>query len=163
MTYSNCHQRDNRQKKAHDNHQLTNSPNFKQTHALEMTSRIPTSTSVNESAVIAAPLAKVWHLIKLQDFHQFWSKLEKSDYVKGASPETDVVKWTFKDGTVLNVKQEEHSVYPLHTTYSNLAITGSLQSVPQLPLFIYLHPEYFHLFFQIIRLTQLQSSQSTTT
>lgn len=30
--------------------------------------------------------------------------------MKGASPETDVVKWTFKDGTVLDVKQEEHSV-----------------------------------------------------
>ncbi|KAL8934722.1 MAG: hypothetical protein Q9211_005082 [Gyalolechia sp. 1 TL-2023] len=75
-----------------------------------MTTPIPTSTSVTESAVIAAPLAQVWHLIKLQDFHKFWSKLEKSDYVKGASPETDVVQWTFKDGTVLDVKQEEHSV-----------------------------------------------------
>ena len=30
--------------------------------------------------------------------------------MKGVSPETDVVKWTFKDGTVLEVKQEEHSV-----------------------------------------------------
>ncbi len=30
--------------------------------------------------------------------------------MKGASPETDVVKWTFRDGTVLDVKQEEHSV-----------------------------------------------------
>ncbi len=30
--------------------------------------------------------------------------------MKGASPETDVVKWTFKDGTVLDIKQEEHSV-----------------------------------------------------
>ena len=26
------------------------------------------------------------------------------------SPETDIVKWTFKDGTVLDVKLEEHSV-----------------------------------------------------
>ena len=75
-----------------------------------MSSRIPTSTSVTESAVINANLAQVWHLIKLQDFHQFWSKLSKSEHVKGASPETDVVKWTFKDGTELEVKQEEHSV-----------------------------------------------------
>jgi hypothetical protein len=26
------------------------------------------------------------------------------------SPDTDIVKWTFKDGQVLEVKQEEHSV-----------------------------------------------------
>lgn len=75
-----------------------------------MSTAIPTSTSLSESAVISAPLAQVWHLIKLQDFHKFWSKLEKSEYVKGTSPETDIVQWTFKDGTVLDVKQEEHSV-----------------------------------------------------
>ena len=75
-----------------------------------MSSQIPTSTSVTESAVINAPLSAVWHLIKLPDFHKFWSKLSTSEHVKGASPETDVVKWTFKDGTVLDVKQEEHSV-----------------------------------------------------
>ncbi|CAF9925092.1 MAG: hypothetical protein HETSPECPRED_005741 [Heterodermia speciosa] len=74
-----------------------------------MSTAIPTSTSISESAVISAPLAQVWHLIKLQEFDSFWSKLEKSEHVKGASPETDVVKWTFKDGTVLDVKQEEHS------------------------------------------------------
>lgn len=34
----------------------------------------------------------------------------RSLQVKGASPDTDVVKWTFKDGTVIEVKQEEHSV-----------------------------------------------------
>jgi hypothetical protein len=73
-------------------------------------SAIPTSTSVSESAVIEAPFSSVWHLVKLQDFSKFWSKLEKSETVKGASPETDVVKWTFKDGTELDVKQEEHSV-----------------------------------------------------
>ena len=72
--------------------------------------RIPTSTSVSESAVIEAPFSAVWHLIKLQDFSKFWSKLEKSEVVKSSSPETDVVKWTFKDGTELDVKQEEHSV-----------------------------------------------------
>jgi len=71
---------------------------------------IPTTASVVESAVISASLADVWHLVKLQDFDKFWSKLEKSEFIKGASPDTDVVKWSFKDGTVLEVKQEEHSV-----------------------------------------------------
>ena len=71
---------------------------------------IPTSNSVTESAVIEANFSNVWHLIKLEKFGDFWSALSKSEEVKGASPDTDVVKWTFKDGTVLEVKQEEHSV-----------------------------------------------------
>lgn len=71
---------------------------------------IPTSTSVLESVVIKAPLSHVWHFIKLKDFSKFWSALDKSEVVTGASDETDVVKWTFKDGTVYEVKQEEHSV-----------------------------------------------------
>jgi hypothetical protein len=71
---------------------------------------IPTSTSVLESTVIRAPLSHVWHHIKLQDFASFWSALSKSEWVKGASDDTDIVKWTFKDGTILEVKQEEHSV-----------------------------------------------------
>ena len=75
-----------------------------------MTSIIPTSSSVTESAVIQAPLSAVWHLIKLQEFDKFWAKLEKSEHVDGTSPEAFVVKWTFKDGTVQEVKQEEHSV-----------------------------------------------------
>ena len=73
-------------------------------------SAIPTSTSVSESAVIRAPLSHVWHLIKIQDFAKFWTALSSSEYVKGASEETDIVKWTFKDGSVIEVKQEEHSV-----------------------------------------------------
>lgn len=95
-----------------------------------MTSRIPTSTSVSESSVIAAPLAQVWHLIKLQDFQHFWSKIDKSDYVKGASPETDIVKWTFKDGTEQEVKQEEHSVHQIlsfyHLPFSHLLVLDTL-------------------------------------
>jgi hypothetical protein len=75
-----------------------------------MASPIPTSTSVTESAVIEAKFGDVWHLIKLESFSSFWSALKSSDFVKGASPDTDVVKWTFKDGTELEVKQEEHSV-----------------------------------------------------
>lgn len=77
---------------------------------IKMSTAIPTSSSITESAVIPAHLSHVWHFIKLQDFHAFWSKLKGSDFVKGTSPETDVVKWEFKDGTMLDVKQEEHSV-----------------------------------------------------
>ncbi|PNS18493.1 hypothetical protein CAC42_6310 [Sphaceloma murrayae] len=83
-----------------------------------MSGSIPTSTSINETAVIKAPLSHVWHHIKLQDFASFWSTLDKSEYVKGASPETDIVKWTFKDGHVLEVKQEEHSTINHYITYS---------------------------------------------
>ncbi|KAI1141848.1 Bet v1-like protein [Hypoxylon sp. FL0543] len=79
---------------------------------------IPTSTSVVESAVIKAPLSHVWHLIKLQDFANFWSALKSSQWVKGTSDETDVVQWTFKDGTQLEVKQEEHSTINHYITYS---------------------------------------------
>lgn len=79
----------------------------------KMASRIPTSTSVTESAVIEAKFSDVWHLIKLENFSHFWSALKGSEFVKGASSDTDIVKWTFKDGTVLEVKQEEHSVCPL--------------------------------------------------
>ena len=75
-----------------------------------MSTAIPTSTSVVESTVIRAPLSHVWHHIKLQDFANFWSALKSSAVVKDVSKETDVIRWSFKDGTVLEVKQEEHSV-----------------------------------------------------
>ncbi|ROW01846.1 hypothetical protein VMCG_05504 [Cytospora schulzeri] len=88
-----------------------------------MSSSIPTSTSVLESVVIKAPLSKVWHFIKLQDFSKFWSSLSKSEIVKGANDEADVFKWTFKDGTVYEVKQEEHSSINHMITYS--VITSS--------------------------------------
>ncbi|EMR71083.1 putative secondary metabolism biosynthetic enzyme [Eutypa lata] len=78
---------------------------------------IPTSTSVVESAVIKAPLSQVWHHIKLQNFADWWSALKSSEWVKGASDETDVVKWSFKDGTELEVKQEEHSTINHYITY----------------------------------------------
>ncbi|KAI2469677.1 hypothetical protein F4781DRAFT_212475 [Annulohypoxylon bovei var. microspora] len=81
-------------------------------------SSIPTSTSVVESAVIKAPLSHVWHLIKLQDFNKFWSTLKSSQFVKGASDETQVVQWVFNDGTQLEVKQEEHSTINHYITYS---------------------------------------------
>jgi len=92
-----------------------------------MASRIPTSTSVTESAVIEARFSDVWHLIKLQNFSDFWSALEKSEHVKGSvSPETDIVKWTFKDGTVLEVKQEEHSSIDHYITYSVISAQPQL-------------------------------------
>lgn len=89
-------------------------------------SAIPTSTSVNVSAVIEAHPSSVWHLIKLQDFSKFWSKLDKSEWVKGSSPDTDVVQWTFKDGTVLDVKQEEHSSLDHFITYSVISSQPAL-------------------------------------
>jgi hypothetical protein len=79
-------------------------------------SSIPTSTYVSESAVIAAPLAAVWHLIKLPSFPAFWTKLEKAEHVKGTSEETDIFRWSFKDGTVLEIKQEAHSASTLNHT-----------------------------------------------
>ncbi|CAO1605728.1 MAG: hypothetical protein LQ349_009371 [Xanthoria aureola] len=91
-----------------------------------MSTAIPTSTSITESAVIPAHLSQVWHFIKLQDFHVFWSKLKGSDFVKGTSPETDVVKWEFQDGTVLEVKQEEHSSIDHYITYSVIDATPAI-------------------------------------
>merc|ERR1712099_167882 len=91
---------------------------FNQASITMAPSTIPTSTSVVESAVIRAPLSHVWHYIKLQDFSKFWSAVSKSEFAKGASEETDIVKWTFKDGTVLEVKQEEHSTINHYITYS---------------------------------------------
>jgi hypothetical protein len=89
-----------------------------------MSTSIPTSTSVSESAVIEAHPSDVWHLIKLPQFSKFWSALTKSEEVKGASPETDIVKWTFKDGTVNEVKLEEHSVCNTFLAYYCHCVIG---------------------------------------
>jgi hypothetical protein len=91
-------------------HSITPLPSQKFEPVSSVKMSIPTSTSVQESAVIEAHFSDVWHLVKLPEFSKWWSKLEKSEWVKGASEETDIVKWTFKDGTELQVKQEEHSV-----------------------------------------------------
>ncbi|EMC92172.1 hypothetical protein BAUCODRAFT_151604 [Baudoinia panamericana UAMH 10762] len=107
---------------------------------MSQSTAIPTSTSVVESAVIHAPLSHAWHFIKLQDFSKFWSAVTKSEYVKGASEETDIVKWTFKDGTVLEVKQEEHSTINHYVTYSvitsqpELTYTSVLSTVRCYPI-----------------------------
>ncbi|KAL8963797.1 MAG: hypothetical protein Q9183_004838 [Haloplaca sp. 2 TL-2023] len=73
-------------------------------------------------------MSQVWHLIKLQSFHRFWSRLAAASYLKepATSPETDVVKWEFKDGTVLEVKLEEHSAIDHFITYSVIASTPAL-------------------------------------
>lgn len=52
---------------------------------------VPTSNTVYEAAVINAPLAKVWHLIKLGEFSSWWSQLQSSGPApKGVSEEADV-------------------------------------------------------------------------
>ncbi|KAI5368076.1 Putative START-like domain superfamily protein [Septoria linicola] len=91
-----------------------------------MSSAIPTSTAVTESAVIKAPLGQVWHHIKLESFGDWWSAIEKSDFVKGASPDTDIVRWQFKDKTVIEVKQEEHSSINHYITYSVISAQPEL-------------------------------------
>ncbi|KAF1986330.1 Bet v1-like protein [Aulographum hederae CBS 113979] len=90
---------------------------------------IPTSMSVLESAVIAAPLSAVWHLIKLQDFSSFWRALKSSEVATGASvnDEVDVVKWTFTDGMVLEVKMEEHSSIEHYITYSVISAAPKME------------------------------------
>ncbi|KAK3933483.1 hypothetical protein QBC46DRAFT_359619 [Diplogelasinospora grovesii] len=82
---------------------------------------IPTSNEVIESAVIAAPLSHVWHLIKLRDFSKWWSAIDDASSTEGvntAEPDVQVVNWKFKDGTVLQVKQDEHSNLDHFITYS---------------------------------------------
>lgn len=81
-------------------------------------SAIPTSNSVVESTVIEAPLADVWHYIKLENFADFWSALESAEPVEDVNQETHVVKWTFKDGSVVEVKQEAQNAIKHYVTYS---------------------------------------------
>ena len=73
---------------------------------------VATTNEVIESAVISASLDKVWHLIKLADFDKFWGAIKQAEHVKGVSEETDVVRWTFQDNSVVEVKLDEHSVRP---------------------------------------------------
>jgi len=82
------------------------------------TKPIATTSEVIESAVIRAPLSHVWHFIKLLEIPKFWSLIKKAEHVKGVSYDTDVVRWTFKDGNVVEVKQDEHSNLDHFITYS---------------------------------------------
>lgn len=49
-------------------------------------------------------------MIKLGSFSNWWSVLKSSSAVKDTNEETDVYRFEYKDGTVQDVKQEEHSV-----------------------------------------------------
>lgn len=71
---------------------------------------VVTTNEVSVSAVLRAPFTNVWHFIKLGDFHKFWRALSKCEKVENTSHDTDVYRWTFKDGTSVEVKQDEHSV-----------------------------------------------------
>jgi len=93
---------------------------------------VPTSSSVAVATVIEAPLTSVWHQIKLQDFSKWWSQLTTSEFVKGASEEADIVRWTFKDGTKLDVKQEEHSTINHSITYGIVTSSEKLSYTSQL-------------------------------
>jgi hypothetical protein len=93
---------------------------------IAMDSKI-TSTSIaaappliNESAVINASLSSVWRLVKLKEFVNFYTAISKSELVSSANEEKDIVRWTFQDGTVLEVKEEEYSVrFSLDHTYTS--------------------------------------------
>jgi hypothetical protein len=91
------------------------------------------------SACVRQPLAKVWHLIKLQDFSSWWSALESSSTASG-SDEADVYTWKFKDGTELTIKQEEHSSIDHSITFSiigsshSLSYTSSLSKITVSPV-----------------------------
>ncbi|QRV89689.1 polyketide cyclase/dehydrase and lipid transport domain-containing protein [Ceratobasidium sp. AG-Ba] len=79
--------------------------------------KIPTSTSLTESAVIPYPLDEVWHLIKLKSIPKFWSIVSAAEDVN-VQEEVHAAKWTFKDGTSATVKLEEHSSIDHFITYS---------------------------------------------
>ncbi|CAF9929362.1 MAG: hypothetical protein GOMPHAMPRED_005380 [Gomphillus americanus] len=99
---------------------------------------IPTAASISESAVISAPLAQVWHLIKLKDFHSWWDRLSTSDEVKDSSAESYVVKWSFKDGTTYEVKQEEalnhYITYSIISSEPALTYTSVISTIRCYPV-----------------------------
>ncbi|KAG9104218.1 hypothetical protein FRC06_004435 [Ceratobasidium sp. 370] len=82
-----------------------------------MSTTIPTSTSLTESAVIPFHLDEVWHLIKLKSIPKFWSIISSAEDVN-VEEEVHAAKWTFKDGTSATVKLEEHSSIDHFITYS---------------------------------------------
>ncbi|KAL2164781.1 hypothetical protein VTH06DRAFT_76 [Thermothelomyces fergusii] len=87
---------------------------------------IASTNEVIESAVIRAPLSHVWHFIKLSEFGKFWPAISKAEHVKGTSSETDVVRWIFTDGSVVEVKQDEHSNLEHFITYSVISTEPEL-------------------------------------
>ncbi|TLD18169.1 hypothetical protein PspLS_10355 [Pyricularia sp. CBS 133598] len=68
-----------------------------------------TSTLVTESAVINAPISKVWPLIQLRNFQNFFVGINKTEVLPSKDFQPEIIRWTFDDGTVLDVREEEYS------------------------------------------------------
>ncbi|KAL5905928.1 hypothetical protein ACKVV7_010321 [Pyricularia oryzae] len=68
-----------------------------------------TSTSVTESAVINAPVSKVWRMVQLKNFQNFFVDINKTEILPSEDLQKEVIRWTFDDGTVLDVREEEYS------------------------------------------------------
>ncbi|TLS21013.1 uncharacterized protein PpBr36_10741 [Pyricularia pennisetigena] len=68
-----------------------------------------TSTLVTESAVINAPISEIWPLIQLKNFQNFFIGISKTEILPSDDIQPEIIRWTFDDGTVLDVKEEEYS------------------------------------------------------
>lgn len=70
-----------------------------------------TSNSVTESAVINAPLSSIWPLLRLPEFEKFYTGVVETELVPSPG-ETDkkAIRWTFGEGSTLDVQEEEYSV-----------------------------------------------------
>ncbi|KAH8589829.1 hypothetical protein B0O99DRAFT_636305 [Bisporella sp. PMI_857] len=96
---------------------------------------------INESAVINASLSSVWRLVKLKEFVNFYTAISKSELVSSANEEKDIVRWTFQDGTVLEVKEEEYSTEKHYMSFNiikcepwGLPYTGVLSTIHLYPI-----------------------------
>merc|ERR1712093_969571 len=72
-----------------------------------MASRIPTSTTVTESAVVSATFSDVWHMIKLENFADFWSALEKSVEIRNFLGEKRVRHVQLLDGVTISESKSQ--------------------------------------------------------
>ncbi|SPJ85367.1 uncharacterized protein FTOL_11148 [Fusarium torulosum] len=82
-----------------------------------------TSTSVTESAVIQAPIYAVWRLVKLKKFIDFFEGIIKSETIHAQDDDNDdreIIRWTFEDGTVLDVVEEEYSTVKYYMSFNIL-------------------------------------------
>ncbi|KAH8927868.1 hypothetical protein BT69DRAFT_1346999 [Atractiella rhizophila] len=81
-----------------------------------MSSQVPTSTSIYESAALPFALADVWELISNLNFDKWWSIVDKfENNAEGG------VLTTFKDGTKTTFKLEEYSQLDHFVTYSAIS------------------------------------------
>lgn len=72
-----------------------------------MSSALESSSCVEESRVIAAPIAKVWATVRgLDQLKSFWPAVQESVLESGLAADQvgSVQKVTFKDGTVQKFK-----------------------------------------------------------